>query len=340
MPAELFRGIQGTSHADEGTKMISIVIPLYNKASTIERTVASVLAQTVSDWELIVIDDGSSDNGPALVNRFDDPRIRLVTQANAGVSAARNHGVELAVSTVVAFVDADDYWDAEHLANLGQLVNQFSGASIFSSAYFMVDEKGQIRKTCLSDKNKDSETMTMPNYFSDALRGDPPIHSSAVAVNKLAFSHVGGFPLGVKAGEDLITWARLACVGDVAYSRRATAYFVVPPISVNRNRSVIRRPQKPDYVGNELAGLSLQYNQYGASLRLYRGHWHRMRAVLFMELDERVDCLVELGKAIHISGLRLRDVANFGLLLFPAGARAKLLSCWRQRHVVSANTTQ
>lgn len=320
--------------------MISIAIPLYNKANTIERTVASVLAQTVSDWELIVIDDGSSDNGPALVKRFDDSRIRLVTQANAGVSAARNHGVELASSTVVAFVDADDYWDSEHLANLGQLVSQFPDASIFASAYFMVDEEGQVRKTRLHDEQKDSEAMKMSNYFADALAGDPPICSSAVAVNKLAFSQVGGFPLGIKAGEDLITWARLACVGDVAYSRHATAYVVTPPVSVNRNRSVIRRPQKPDYVGNELAGLSLQYNQYGASLRLYRGNWHRMRAVLFMELDERVDCLVELGKAIRISGLRLRDVANFGLLLFPAGVRAKLLSCWRQRHVVRADAFQ
>lgn len=320
--------------------MISIVIPLYNKESTIERTVASVLAQTVSDWELIVIDDGSSDNGPALVKRFDDPRIRLVTQANAGVSAARNHGVELALSNVVAFVDADDYWEPDHLANLGQLVNQFPDASIFASAYFMVDEEGQVRKIRLRDENKGSETTKISNYFSDALEGDPPIHSSAVAVNKLAFSQIGGFPLGIKAGEDLITWARLACVGDVAYSRRATAYFVAPPISVNRNRDVIRRPQKPDYVGNELARLSLQYSQVGASLRLYRGDWHRMRAVLFMELDEGVDCLVELGKAIYISGLRLRDVANFGLLLFPAGARAKLISRWRQRHVVCTDATQ
>ncbi|MGB4766210.1 MAG: glycosyltransferase family 2 protein [Rugosibacter sp.] len=320
--------------------MISIVIPLYNKASTIERTVASVLAQTVSDWELIVIDDGSSDNGPALVKRFDDPRIRLVMQANAGVSAARNYGAELALSKVVAFVDADDYWGVEHLANLQQLVKCFPKASIFATAYFIVGEEGHMRKTCLRDEKEDSGVIRELNYFADALGVAPPICSSAVAISKLAFSQIGGFPLGIKAGEDLITWARLACAGDVAYSIRATAYVVAPPVSVNRNRSVIRRPQKPDYVGNELAKLILQYNQPSTSLRLYRGNWHRMRAVLFMELDERVDCLVELGKAIRISGLRLRDVANFGLLLFPAGARAKLLSCWRQRHVVSANTTQ
>ena len=76
--------------------MISIVIPLYNKAASIVKTVDSVLAQTLSDWELVVIDDGSSDEGPSLVAAYTDSRIRLVKQANAGVSAARNRGAELA----------------------------------------------------------------------------------------------------------------------------------------------------------------------------------------------------------------------------------------------------
>lgn len=312
--------------------MISIVIPLYNKASTIERTVASVLAQTVSDWELIVIDDGSSDNGPALVKRFGDPRIRLVTQANAGVSAARNHGVELALSTVVAFVDADDYWDSEHLANLGQLVSQFPDASIFASAYFMVDENGQVRKTLLRDEDPASKSVRRLNYFADARGVSPPVCSSSVAVSKSAFRQIGGFPVGIKAGEDLITWARLACIGEVAYSTHATAFIFLPPISIERNRGAIRPPSKFDYVGNELAKLGAQHKQFGASLRQYRGDWHRMRAILFMELGQCTECLMELGKAMRTSGVRLRDLANLSLLFLPAESRANLLSRWRQRH--------
>lgn len=312
--------------------MISIVIPLYNKADTIERSINSVLAQSVSDWELIVVDDGSTDTGPTIVSHFEDPRIRLVTQVNAGVSAARNHGVELAKADVVAFVDGDDYWAPGHLESMANLIKLFPEASIFATAYFMVGEKGQVRKIRLSGKSDAPQTTRMMNYFEEASEGDPPIHSSAVAVNKADFMLIGGFPLGVKAGEDLITWARLVCIGEVAYSREATAYFVLPPVSVARNSSVIRRPPKPDYIGAELAKLTTQHLQFGESLRKYLGDWHRIRAILFMELNEHVDCLIELAKAVRTSGPRLRDFANLSLLMLPARTRAMLLSRWRQRN--------
>jgi hypothetical protein len=135
----------------------------------------------------------------------------------------------------------------------------------------------------------------------------------------------------------LITWARLACVGKVAYSNNATAYFVLPPISVARNRDVIRRPPKTDYVGNELSKLTLQYSQIAPSLKLYIGNWHRIRAILFMELGERRDCLSELVKAIRCSGVRKRDIANLGLLILPTDWQANLLSRWRQRKMPRAD---
>lgn len=319
--------------------MISIVIPLYNKENTIERTVKSVLAQTASDFELIVVDDGSSDRGQALVKRFEDPRIRLVTQANAGVSAARNCGVAQASSDIVAFVDADDYWDPAHLANLDGLVKRFPDASIFAAAYFVVGEDGQIRKIRLGDQNAESSEMRESNYFRDATQGDPPLCSSSVAVSKRALSQIGGFPLGIEAGEDILTWARLACTGKVVYSNNATAYYVLPPVSVDRNLNAIRRPPKHDLVGDELEKLCLRESASGSSLRLYVGNWYRIRAMLFMELNERRNCIAELGKAIGKSGVRLRDLVTLGLLLLPAKGRALLVSRWRQRHNSHADTT-
>lgn len=94
---------------------VSVILPLYNKAAYIERSLASVLEQSYAGFEAIVVDDGSTDNGPALVNRIRDPRLRLVTQANAGPGAARNRGVELAAGPLVAFLDADDAWHADYL---------------------------------------------------------------------------------------------------------------------------------------------------------------------------------------------------------------------------------
>ena len=90
--------------------LVSIVMPLYNKAPYVLRSLESVGAQTVTDLEIIVVDDGSTDEGPDLVARSSDPKIRLVRQANAGPGAARNRGLMEAQAPYVAFLDADDCW--------------------------------------------------------------------------------------------------------------------------------------------------------------------------------------------------------------------------------------
>jgi GT2 family glycosyltransferase len=94
---------------------VSVVIPLYNKAATVERSVRSVLAQTMPDFELIVVDDGSSDRGPDLVAAMTDPRIRLIRQANTGPGGARNRGLAAAEGELAAFLDADDEWFPTYL---------------------------------------------------------------------------------------------------------------------------------------------------------------------------------------------------------------------------------
>ena len=101
---------------------VSVIIPLYQSERFVAATLASVLAQTIADIDVIVIDDGSTDRGPELARATGDPRVIVVTQPNAGVSAARNHGLRLASAPIVAFIDADDLWEPNkleaHLAHL------------------------------------------------------------------------------------------------------------------------------------------------------------------------------------------------------------------------------
>lgn len=310
--------------------MITVVIPLYNKEATIKRTIESVLAQSVRDWELIVVDDGSSDAGPEYVRRFGDTRIRLVTQPNSGASAARNKGVELATNDMVAFLDADDYWAEDHLFNLRRLIDVFPCSSLYATAYQVVGADGRVRKIRLREVENHEELICLENYFADVMDYENPVSSSAVAMNKNTLNEVGGFPLGVRSGEDLITWARLACKGSIAYSRHATSFYVLPPVDRATNRKAIRQPQKPDYVGQELSRLSNQCGHLAASVNRYLGGWYRIRAMLFMELNRRRESLIELSKAVRASGLCLRDIASLGLLIMPGGLRAMMLSNWRQ----------
>jgi glycosyltransferase involved in cell wall biosynthesis len=118
--------------------MVSVIIPLYNKGRTVNRALDSIFAQSFKDYEVVVVDDGSTDNGAGIVNRYKDPRLRLIQQSNAGPGAARNRGVKESSSPYVAFLDADDEWLPEFLrfsvANLCNnpdcvlsVVNHYSG---------------------------------------------------------------------------------------------------------------------------------------------------------------------------------------------------------------------
>ena len=96
---------------------IDIIIPLYNKGKYVKRAIDSVVGQSFSDWHLIVVDDGSTDNGPEIVNSINDSRILLIQQSNQGPGAARNNGIKLTQADYIAFLDADDEWYPNHLEN-------------------------------------------------------------------------------------------------------------------------------------------------------------------------------------------------------------------------------
>jgi glycosyltransferase involved in cell wall biosynthesis len=103
---------------------VEIIIPLYNKERTVGRTIESVLAQTFTDWQLIVVDDGSTDHGLKVVQGFADPRIRVLSQSNAGPGAARNAGIRAATAACLAFLDADDEWYPWYLENAVQVIRK------------------------------------------------------------------------------------------------------------------------------------------------------------------------------------------------------------------------
>jgi glycosyltransferase involved in cell wall biosynthesis len=201
---------------------VSVVIPLYNKAAYIHRALESVLAQAFADFELIVIDDGSTDGSADAVRRHTDPRIRLISQENAGVGAARNRGMAEAKSGWVAFLDADDEWLPGFLAKIVELIGEHPEAGLVGTAYRYSDAPGP----CPGAKALVSQGFCeglLRNYFAVAPVGIPFCSSSA-CVRKQAFQAAGGFS-EVWGGEDPDLWLRLAVQYPMAYSPDVLAVY-------------------------------------------------------------------------------------------------------------------
>ncbi len=195
---------------------MSVVIPLYNKAPHVARAVASVLAQSVHDFELVVVDDGSTDGGGDIVRQFRDPRIRLVRQQNGGAAAARNRGIHESRFDRIAFLDADDEWTPVFLETVLGLSARHPQAGIYATAYRC--SMGQaIWRPSFTDCVDRPEGGILEDYFRTGLKSSPVTASSSM-IPRRVFEDVGGFLVGVARGEDLQMWIRIALRYRVAWS--------------------------------------------------------------------------------------------------------------------------
>lgn len=129
-------------------------MPAYNAEKCIGRAIASVLGQSRADWELLVIDDGSTDGTAAVAGSFADSRVRCLHQENGGVSAARNRGIREAEGDYICFLDADDVWRAGHLAELAELINTFPDCGLYCTGHDTRLRDGRLihrTERCLRD---------------------------------------------------------------------------------------------------------------------------------------------------------------------------------------------
>lgn len=227
---------------------ISVVIPLYNGAAYIERSIHSVLAQTVLPAEILVIDDGSTDNGAALVMQKNYPLVRLISQANAGVSAARNKGISESRYEYVAFLDADDQWTDNHLEIIAGLIKKYPRCGVFGTSYYFCRPGKKPFLPVLPDRFAFDGTDTiLDNYFEMASGVNPPLHMSSYAVRKQSIEAFGGFPTGIPAGEDIITLARLHATCDIAYSKHPTSIYYLNPSEGKKIRPItVAQSDRPD----------------------------------------------------------------------------------------------
>lgn len=282
--------------------MISVIIPLYNKEKQIAHTLQSVFKQTFQDFEVVVVDDGSTDSSVAEVEKFSDSRIRLIHQKNAGVAAARNRGIEEAKGDLIAFLDADDEWKPEYLVTQYLLSQKYPDCSVFACNYEFRDTKGKVTSTIIRKLPFTGEDGILSNYFEVASCSHPPLWTSAVVVKKPAIQAIGGFPVGIKSGEDLLTWAKLAVNGKIAYSKVPLAVFIKDRILFNEDQQQ-RFPEMNDVVGTELR-LLYENNSSKKDLKKYIALWHKMRARIFIDKKCRKfavkECVMSMQYDVNI----------------------------------------
>lgn len=204
---------------------ISVVVPLYNKRASVSRCVRSVLAQTFAEFELIVVDDGSTDGGAEVVRAFEDPRVRLISQENRGVSAARNRGIAEAEAPLIAFLDADDAWEPEFLEAITHLVREYPDAGIYATGKRnSLGRHGYVDSTPILPGN--ARTGLVHDYLA-VLREGALVSPSNVAIPRRVLDEVGLFPEGVAIGEDRDLWVRITLRYPIACDRRVLAVYSI-----------------------------------------------------------------------------------------------------------------
>jgi len=203
--------------------MISVVIPLYNKEEFIVTTINSVLNQTFQDFELIIVDDGSTDRSIEALTFFNDKRIKLFQIQNSGVSIARNFGIEKAQYSYIAFLDADDWWATTYLEAMYDAINKYPKQKIFASSRSRVfkDNIERYDNQYLPKEN----TTDLISYF-DVISVDlPPINSSNSVFHKSLFSEIGKFKERVSQHEDHDLWIRLAATYNIVFVNKPLSFY-------------------------------------------------------------------------------------------------------------------
>ena len=300
--------------------MISIVIPLYNKEKQIGNTLNSVFNQTFQDFEIVIINDGSTDNSVDVVEQINDTRIRLINQENQGVSAARNCGIEEAVFNYIAFLDADDEWNPQYLETQVKLIENYPECQVFACAYDF--KKGEKSLPLILNKMPFEKDGILSNYFDVASCSHPPICSINIVVEKQAIVSIGGFPQGIVSGEDLLTWARLAVRYKIAYNRQPLATFVLEETHFSSSQPR-RVPAEIDFVGNNLKELYKEFSYSG--LKKYVALWHKMRASIYIRLNKRKKALFETQKALYYNPFNVKLYIYLLLAFAPAVVQRKIL---------------
>jgi len=268
---------------------ISVIIPAYNRAQTLARAVQSVLNQGIQDLEILLVDDGSTDGTPGVMESFQDPRIvRISHPRNLGAAAARNSGLRKARGDYVAFLDSDDEWLPEKLDRQLELLERLPRRWALScTAFYLVEEVGQTL-VCCPPKDLSRQLLETCDYSP----------GSTLVLRRDCLSSVGELDEGLERLEDWDWLLRLARYYCMAYLERPLAKIYkkgIPSASATERATLRFLHKHKDEI-----------ERYGPrqSRKIYSRHYLRLAHYLYMEGD------VKKGTSYLLKAVLERPVQN------------------------------
>ena len=213
----------GANKLMESSTLVSVILPTYNRAKLLPRAIKSVLAQTYTNWELIVWDDGSTDNTREIINSYNDVRLKYYYDKNHGVSYARNRAINISQGKYLAFLDSDDQWVDEKLSTQVEVMNShphidvlftdFLNIDIAKKTKYLVFERYLSAMKLLDVERIDDGLFIIKDGFLESLAVENFIATDSVILRRELLERTGCFTEGLRNFEDFELWWRMGLSG-------------------------------------------------------------------------------------------------------------------------------
>ncbi len=249
----------------------SVIIPLYNKEKYVLNTIKSVLNQSFQDFEIIIVDDGSTDQSLQVINSVNNPKITIIQQKNQGASIARNNAIQASKGNYIATLDADDLWENNHLLELKKCINACPEAVLYCTNYNIKRHDGFITKSKFNFNYEDT-CLIVKDFFKANIINFIPT-SSSVAFKKEDFLKINGYNTRLRTGQDIDLWIKFGLIGQIAFNPKVTMlynYFDQSSLSnknYNEDRLLLINNYRSEEKNNASLKLYLDINRYALVIR-------------------------------------------------------------------------
>lgn len=277
----------------------SVIIPLYNKDAHIVDTITSVLNQSFTDFEIIVVNDGSTDDSLLEVQKISDERLTIYDRENNGVSQARNFAMQQAKGDFFAFLDADDLWMDNHLQNLNKLIIEFPNCGMYCTNYHFDHGNNYIINTQFPTLPRvDDWSGVVPDFFEASMKYRIAL-TSAVAIHKDIINSVGYFSPKITSGEDTDFWSRITLKNNIAFTKK---------ISVMYNACAINRITDTPWHDKTLMTFDnfLEEEKNNSSLKKFND-MYRMEYALHQKISGNSSLFEYYKKDLDYNSITLKD---------------------------------